>query len=141
MSRKRRTLRRSKGSLKNMERLGEIFDKAGRKRGKLNEGIVDEILAELKRERAILNFIQDRNLDRVGIDHLVYLFDGEIVAIQEKSSPKGKRVHYKKYGKHVRFKNQDIRCLVLVINTEHLVDRTDLKNDIKQYISPILDRA
>lgn len=134
-SRKRRTLRRSKGSWRDMERLGKVFEREGRKRGKLNEGIVDEILIELKREESILDFKQDWNLDRIGIDHLVYLLDGEIIAIQEKSSPRGKQAHYKKYGKYVKFKNQDIRCLVLVINTEHLVDRTDLKNDIEQYLT------
>lgn len=134
MSRKRRTLRHSKGSWRNMNRLGEIFEKTGRKRGKLNEGIVDEILAELKIENQILGFTQEWNLDRIGIDHLVYLLNGDIVAIQEKSSSRGEQVHYKKYGKYIKFKSQDIRCLVLVINTEHLVDGADLKQDIKNFI-------
>lgn len=120
-----------------MERLGEIFEREGRKRGRLNEGLVGEILTELKREQAILDFKQDRNLDSVGIDHLIFLINGGIGVIQEKSSPKGKQVHYKKYGKYVKFKNQNIKCLVLVINTEHLIDRTDLKNDIEQYTSSI----
>lgn len=135
MSRRRETLRHNKGSWREMQRLGKIFEREGRKRGKLNEGVIGEILTELKREEAILDFKQDRNLDRVGIDHLVYLLNGEIVTIQEKSSSRGEKMHYKKYGRYVKFKNQDIRCLVLVINTEHLVDRSDLKRDIKNFIS------
>lgn len=133
----RKTLRGKRGSWKNMQNLDRLFNQQGRKRGRLNEGIVGEILAELKGEGAIVGFIQDWNLDRVGIDHLIYLLDGEIVAIQEKSSLRGKQAHYEKYGTYVKFKNQNTRCLVLVINTEHLVDRTSLnslKNDIKNFI-------
>lgn len=131
---RRTTLRGKKGSWRAMERLNKKFNEAGRQRGHLNEGIVEEILVELKKEQEILDFKKDRNLDRIGIDHLVYLLNGEIVTIQEKSSPKGAERHYKKYGTYSRFKSQNIRCLVLIINTEHLVDRSDLKRDIRDFI-------
>lgn len=128
------TLRGKKGSWREMEKLGRIFEREGRKRGKLNERVViGEILSELQREELVLKFERNWGLDRVGIDWLIFLMNKEIVATQVKSSPRGAKEHYKKYGSYVRFKNQDIRCLVLVINTEHLIDRSDLKKDIKNF--------
>lgn len=118
-----------------MERLNGIFEREGRKRGDLNEGIVDEVLVELKKEEEILKFEQSWRLDRIyKIDRLIYLPSGDIFAIQVKSSPKGAEKHYQKYGTTLRYKNKDMPCLVLVINTKHLIDRSQLKIDIKNFI-------
>lgn len=131
---KRGTLRGRKGSWRNMQRLDDLFKKTGRQRGNLNEGIVKELLIELKKEEAIFGFEQNWDLDSIGIDFLVCLLDGELVAIQVKSSSRGVEKHHKKYGILIRFRNEDIRCLVLVVSPEHLVSRTELKEDIKNFI-------
>lgn len=131
----KKTLRGRRGSLENMERLNKVFNRVGIQRGDLNEGVVKELLVELKKEKKISRFEQNRELDRSGIDKLVYLFDSRKFAIQVKSSLKGAEKHYKKYGTSIRFRNKDIRCLVLIVNPKHLVDRNDLKSDIEKFIN------
>lgn len=129
----RETLRGKKGSWRNMQRLDDLFKKTGRQRGNLNEGLIKEILIELREERKILNFEQNWDLDKIGIDFLAYLPNGKLVAIQVKSSSRGAEKHYKKYGILIRFRNEDIKCLVLIINTEYIVDRTELRQDTENF--------
>jgi len=129
------TLRGKKGSWKNMQRLDNLFKKAGRQRGNLNEGLVKEILIELGEKRKILDFEQNWGLDKIGIDFFIHLPDGKPVAIQVKSSYRGAEKHYKKYGTLIRFRNEDIRCLVLIINTACLVNQTELRQDVENFFN------
>jgi len=132
---KRKTLRGRRGSWRRMQRLEKIFTATGRQRGSLNEELIKEIVMELKKEKKVVRFEQNWNLDKIGIDFLVYLPSREMVAIQVKSSPKGEQAHYKKYGRYIRFRERNVRCLVIVVSTKYLIDRGDLKRDIGIFIN------
>jgi len=82
------------------QRIDFVFDEEIKK-GVLNENLEEEALQSLREKGHIFHYFRAEkggDLDSIGIDFLIWLKTGRILALQVKSSERGRQEHLFEYG-------------------------------------------
>lgn len=112
------------GAFQKFNRINPAIRSAEAKTGDTSEDVVERILKELKEQGKIRHFFRTKNydrLDRMGIDFMVTLWDGDKTAIQVKGSEMGIRKFEKQREEH-NYKNAlGVPVFVVKVVPEHIV--------------------
>lgn len=127
--------RRSFGQAKT-ERIGRTLIPIQDRRGPNNEGLVGDILVELKEEGLIRHFFQTEprsRQDRHGRDFVVICNDSSRIIFQVKSSQRNIEKFVKKIDKFKDNRSYEgIYCVL--VKTDYLVDDRPLRKEIKHIL-------